>query len=167
LISRRARRDRRERRVFFYPIERGTAWIKGASLRTKPCTRRWAGSDQAKGLKIFAKVKNKDRLKGLEGHFGYRKSEFKRIYLRTQEMGTDLFSKTLMHLNFKKGLDRTALAKVKQDYPHACTKNVCDHVHELGASCWKVNLDQFNRKAYATCKKGMGVRSRNATIHKD
>jgi len=50
--------------------------------KTKGSRPKSLGSDQTNGLKIFAKVKNKDRFKGLEGYFGYRKSEFKRIYLK-------------------------------------------------------------------------------------
>jgi hypothetical protein len=46
-------------------------------------------------------------------------------------MGSDLFLDRSILLNFKKGLDRTALAKVKQDYPQGCTQDVCDHVREL------------------------------------
>jgi hypothetical protein len=61
-----------------------------------------------------------------------------------------LFLDKPIPLSSKKGLDKTAMAKVKQDYPQGCTQNVCDHVHELGASCRKVTLDQFDKKTYAT-----------------
>jgi hypothetical protein len=67
-----------------------------------------------------------------------------------EEMGSDLFLDRSILLNFKKGLDRATLVKVRQDYPQGCTRNVCDHVRELGASCWQISLDQFNRKTYTT-----------------
>ena len=49
-----------------------------------------------------------------------------------------------------KGLDRTALVKVKQGYSKGSTQNVCDHICELGASRCQINLDQFNRKTHKT-----------------
>jgi len=38
----------------------------------------------------------------------------------------------------------------EQNNSNCCTEYVSHYIGQLGASCWKVNLDQFNRKAYTT-----------------